>query len=77
MDIMHNAPYPGEILKEYEECFTGSLNDLRRIIASHEVVESLGGLGELKDKYDELPEDIKQAVKDVEACRAGTMLELR
>lgn len=53
-----------------ENCPFVSLNDLKRLVESHELVEKLGGLDEAKiyvpDGYKS--ERLKQAIADVESC---------
>ena len=48
-------------------------DDLKRLVESHELVESYGGLGYSKKAYEFRPfeywDDLKQAIADVESCQ--------
>lgn len=54
----------------YEDALT---DELKRLVESHELVESYGGLDELKEFLSTLsmkPNDyLKQAIADVESCQ--------
>lgn len=68
-DVVADYPYAPTF-------YNGSMDDLKRIVESHELVEKCGGLRKVKDhikqgnvyRFEEKPLMV-QAISDVEACQ--------